>query len=177
MEAGRWLLENRECSTGDANETWVSKCQMECCSYLIFCLTIPFQCYDGKERIYQVEWQVESRMGGQSQHCRWGQGDNQGWGSLRFHLILPCFWPIVCMHFSGPQNFYHDPVCMCACEVTSVQPFATLWTIACQAPLSMEILQARILEWVAMPFSRRSAPRDQTRVSYVSCIGRQVLYH
>ena len=27
----------------------------------------------------------------------------------------------------------------------------TPWTIAVQAPLSMEILQARILEWVAMP--------------------------
>ena len=26
-------------------------------------------------------------------------------------------------------------------------------TVACQAPLSMEILQARILEWVAMPSS------------------------
>ena len=40
------------------------------------------------------------------------------------------------------------------------------------------ILQARILEWVAMPSSRRSSrSRDWTRVSYVSCIGRQVLYH
>ena len=40
------------------------------------------------------------------------------------------------------------------------------------------ILQAKILEWVAMPFSTGSSwPRDQARVSYVSCIGRQVLYH
>ena len=40
------------------------------------------------------------------------------------------------------------------------------------------ILQARILVWVAMPFSRRSSqPRDRTHVSCVSCIGRQVLYH
>jgi len=39
------------------------------------------------------------------------------------------------------------------------------------------ILQARILEWVAMPFSRRpSQPRDQTPGSEVSCIDRQVLY-
>ena len=38
------------------------------------------------------------------------------------------------------------------------------------------ILQARILQWVAMPFSRGSSqPRDQTHVSYVSCIGRQPL--
>ena len=29
--------------------------------------------------------------------------------------------------------------------------------VACQTPLSMEILQARILEWVAIPFSRGSS--------------------
>ena len=40
------------------------------------------------------------------------------------------------------------------------------------------ILQARILEWVAMPSCRGSSrPRDQTHVSHVSCIGRRVLYH
>ena len=40
------------------------------------------------------------------------------------------------------------------------------------------ILQARILEWVAIPSSRGSSlPRDWTHVSYVSCIGRRVLYH
>ena len=37
------------------------------------------------------------------------------------------------------------------------------------------ILQARILEWIVIPFSRGSSqPRDQTCVSY---IGRQILYH
>ena len=40
----------------------------------------------------------------------------------------------------------------------------TPWTIARQAPLSMGILQIRIVEWVAMPFSRGSVqPRDQPR--------------
>ena len=40
------------------------------------------------------------------------------------------------------------------------------------------ISQARILEWVAIFFSRRSSwPRDGTCISYISCIGRQVLYH
>ena len=39
------------------------------------------------------------------------------------------------------------------------------------------ILQARILEWVAIFFSRWSSwPRDQTLVSCVSCTGWQVLY-
>ena len=34
-----------------------------------------------------------------------------------------------------------------------------------------------MLEWVARPSSRGSSwPRDQTQVSFVSCIGRQILY-
>ena len=54
--------------------------------------------------------------------------------------------------------------------------FATLWTLDCQVPLSMGILQARILEWVAMPSCRWSSwLRDQTHV-YVSCIGRRLFY-
>ena len=40
------------------------------------------------------------------------------------------------------------------------------------------IFQARILEWVAISFSRGpSQPRDGTRVSCISCIGRWILYY
>ena len=40
------------------------------------------------------------------------------------------------------------------------------------------IFQGRILEWVAVPFSRGSSqPRDRTHISYVPCVGRQILYH
>ena len=40
------------------------------------------------------------------------------------------------------------------------------------------ILQARTLEWVAISFSRGSSwPRDLTRISCVSCIGRWILFH
>jgi len=35
------------------------------------------------------------------------------------------------------------------------------------------IFQARIMEWVAISFQ----PRDQTHISCVSCIGRQILNH
>ena len=42
----------------------------------------------------------------------------------------------------------------------------------------LRILQARILEWVAMPSSRGSSrPRDGTLISRDSCIGRWVLHH
>ena len=43
------------------------------------------------------------------------------------------------------------------------------WTVARQAPLSMGFFQARVLEWVAISFSRRSSqPRDRTWVSHIA---------
>ena len=40
------------------------------------------------------------------------------------------------------------------------------------------ILQARVLEWVAISYSRGSSqPRDRTHITYVSCIGSLCLYH
>ena len=40
------------------------------------------------------------------------------------------------------------------------------------------IFQARILEWVAISFSRRSSQlRDRTRIFCISCTGRQILFH
>ena len=44
-----------------------------------------------------------------------------------------------------------------------VQLFASLWTIAGQTPLSMGFFRARILEWVAISYSRGSSLlSDQT---------------
>ena len=58
------------------------------------------------------------------------------------------------------------PVCMYAKLLSLVQLFVTLWTVARLASLSMGILQARMLEWVAIPFSRGSSQfRDWTWVS------------
>ena len=46
-------------------------------------------------------------------------------------------------------------------------------SISCQTPPSITISQARILVWVAISSSRGSSrPRDQTRISCVSCTGR-----
>ena len=64
-----------------------------------------------------------------------------------------------------------------AYSLSHVWLFATPCTVAYQALLH-GILQARILEWVAMPSSRGSSwPRGQTQVSCTSCIGRWILYH
>ena len=62
----------------------------------------------------------------------------------------------------------HTVLC-CAYSFSRVQLFVTPWTVAHQATLSMEILQVRILEWVAMPSSRGSSqPRDSTQVSCIA---------
>ena len=73
----------------------------------------------------------------------------------------------------GPQG------CVCVCVSGQLPP--TVWDpMGYTLPGSslLEILQARILEWVAMPSSRGSSqPRDQTQLSCIFCIGRLVLYH
>ena len=48
--------------------------------------------------------------------------------------------------------FCYGPVLVCSLVSDF---FAILWTVARQAPLSMGILQATILEWVAISSSRR----------------------
>ena len=73
-------------------------------------------------------------------------------------------------------------VCVCVCARTRsvTQSCLTLCNpIDCSLPGSSvhEIFQARILEKAAISYSRRSSwSQDQTRVSWVSCIGSQILY-
>ena len=62
---------------------------------------------------------------------------------------------------------------MPAKSLQSCPPLATLWTVACQAPLSKGFFQARRLEWVAPPPGDLPDPEIET----VSFIERRVLYH
>ena len=68
---------------------------------------------------------------------------------------------------------------MYAQSLTRVWLFATPWTIAHQAPLSMEFSMEEY--WSGLPFpsplqSRGSSrSRDWTHIPWVSCIGRQVV--
>ena len=56
--------------------------------------------------------------------------------------------------------------------------FATLWDCSSPGSSVHGISQARILEWVAISFSKGSSwPWDRTQVSCISCIGRWILYH
>ena len=78
----------------------------------------------------------------------------------------------------SPSLHWKWLVCVCA---KSLQSCLTLCdAMGCNSLGSSVrgILQARILEWVAIPSSRGSSwPRDWTRISHVSCMGRCVLHH
>ena len=69
--------------------------------------------------------------------------------------------------------------CVCMCSV--VQSCPTLCgPMDCSLSGSFVhgIFQARILEWIAISSSRKSSQlRDETLVSCISCIDRQILYH
>ena len=52
------------------------------------------------------------------------------------------------------------------CMLSRVQLFSTPWTVVRTAPMSMGILQARMLEWVVISSSRGSSwPRDGSCIS------------
>ena len=93
-------------------------------------------------------------------------------------LPLQLSWWSLASNTLLPQSVVHIPFSACMLNCFShVRLFVTPWTMA-QGSSVHGILQARILEWVVMPSSRGSSqPRDRTCVSYVSCNGKQVLYH
>ena len=60
--------------------------------------------------------------------------------------------------------------------LSHAQLFATLWNPP--GPSVDGVFHARILKWVAISSSRGSSwPRDQTHISCISCMAREILYH
>ena len=83
--------------------------------------------------------------------------------ALKHSVYYSSNFAYACMHAKSPQS------CLTLCN-----------SLNCSPPGSSVcgILQARILEWVAIFSSRGSCrPRNQTCISYISCIGRPVLSH
>ena len=88
--------------------------------------------------------------------------------SQRSHCIL-----IACVFSSKLSH----PVRVCCC-VSRVRVSATPWTVAYQAPPSMEF--SRQEYWCGLPFlSSGDLPelRDRTHVFHIFCIGRRGLYN
>ena len=70
-------------------------------------------------------------------------------------------------------NLHHNAHGSCLVAQSCLTPCDP---VDCSSPVH-GLLQIRILEWVAISSSSGSSwPRDPTRISCMSCIGRQVLY-
>ena len=77
-----------------------------------------------------------------------------------FYIIVSVSWLPVLIHFSH------------------VWLFGILWTIARQAPLPLRFYRQGYCNGLSFPSPGESAlPRDPNCISYISGIGRQVLYH
>ena len=103
-------------------------------------------------------WGMVTALGG----CR-GCGGCGGWV-----CVCVCVCMCVC-------------VCVCACTCVHTQSCPTLcdpMDYSVPGSSVYGIFQARILEWVAISFCRRSSwPRNWTHVSCISCTDKWNLYH
>ena len=89
----------------------------------------------------------------------------------------PCFTPqfnlnllkITYSFIELPLKRYHIPVLVCLCAKSLQSCLTPCNPMNCSLPVSVHvILQARILEWVVMLFSKGSSqPRDQTCISWI----------
>ena len=79
-----------------------------------------------------------------------------------------------CVSFRVQQSDSVIHVCVCLCVCVCAQ------SLMDSSPPGSSVhgnFQAKILEWVTIFFSKGSSrPRDRNCISYVSCIGRWVLY-
>ena len=103
-------------------------------------------------------------------------GRSAGYPAYRASLVVSLLRPQ--LRKQPPLKLLSTRACVCA---KWLHLCLTLHNpMDCSLPGSSvhRILQARLLEWVAMLSSRGSSrPKDQTLVSYVSCFGRRVPYH
>ena len=124
-----------------------------------------------------------------------GEGDNRGWDGWMTSLTrwtwvgdgqqsLACCSPWCCKESDTTRRLELNEIDIFSytcVHAKSLQSCLIVYDAIHCSPLGPTVhgfLQARILEWVAMPSSRGSSwLRDQNCISYVSCIGRQVLYH
>ena len=92
-----------------------------------------------------------------------------------FHI--PCWFASKCIHISYLRILY-SLFCCCVEPLNYVRFFCNPMDWSPSSSPVHKISQARILEWVAISFSRGSSqPKDQTHISCVSCTDKQILYH
>ena len=131
-------------------------------------------------RLFAIPW-IYSPWNSQGQNTEVGshyllQGTFPTWGS---NPDLSHWRQILC-HLSHQGNTVIPQyrMCVCAQSLSRVRLFCNPMDYSLPGFSVHGILQARILEWVAISSSRASSPsRDPIFLSYVSCIGKWVLYY
>ena len=95
----------------------------------------------------------------------------QGWQFIFWF----CFQILLYIHGLNIFDVFQS-IAVCCAQSLELCPTLCNSTDHCPTGFSVcGIIPARILEWVAIPYSRRSSqPRDRTYISY---IGGQLLYH
>ena len=111
-----------------------------------------------------------------------------------FYLFMKCIFFLnnfpKQFSFRHPKSWFINAICcwhtlsklinlvsVCLLSHCSrVQLFATPWTVAHQASLSMRFSRREYWSELPCQLQGSSQPRDQTQVSQFSCVGRQVLY-
>ena len=93
----------------------------------------------------------------------------------QWHLKNELLFCICLFYQGGCSNYYCCAMCVLS-YFNCVWLFKTLWTVACQAPLSMGFSRQKYWSGL-LSFWGSPQPRDQAHVSFISCICRCVLYH
>ena len=104
--------------------------------------------------------------------------DVPGWWAARTLTLWCLFWGgVIDSRTPSDTKFHRSSSLLCKMAYAQSLSPDYCYLMDCSLPDSsvQGILQARIMEWVAMPSSRGSSwPKDQT---LISCIGRWVLRH
>ena len=84
------------------------------------------------------------------------------------HMILRCISIDLKLLSTLPRNYFQQGIWLRCLSLSRVQLFVTPRTVAHQAPPSMGFFRPKILEWVAISYSKGSyQPRNWTHISCV----------
>ena len=162
-------------------ESCVKGCSLPICPFSKICLGEEMCVHTWENlEIYQI-WTVN-----QANQHDWPKGTQKKCPikvietatRVRLSYSLPLSLPMSLSKHTILFFLLINTFCAPAQLLSRVQLFAILWTIACHAPLSMEF--SRQEYWSGLPCTPPvdlPNPGIKPESHYVSCIGRQILYH
>ena len=103
------------------------------------------------------------------------------WSSCNSNTAAVIWYNYLENSLAVAYNITNNMIALCVRAHSVAQSCLTLCDpMDCSSPGSSihGIFQSKILEWVAISYSRGSSPpRDRIHVSCISCTGRWILYH